>query len=71
MFPAVDVVRSGFEDWQAGDTSFDAVVSFAAFHWIDPDVRYSKAARLLKPNGVLAVFDWNDTLSDEADPFFS
>jgi SAM-dependent methyltransferase len=70
-FPNVDVVTSTFEDWRAaGGTGFDAVVSFAAFHWVDPATRYAKTARLLAPRGALAVFEWQDTLTDDGDPFF-
>jgi SAM-dependent methyltransferase len=69
-FPAVEVVTTSFEDWRPESTGFDAVVSFAAFHWLDPEVRFSKAASLLAEGGALAVFDWEDTLSDEGDDFF-
>jgi SAM-dependent methyltransferase len=70
-FPNVEVVTSTFEDWRpAGATGFDAVVSFAAFHWVDPATRYGTAARLLAPGGALAVFEWQDTLTDDGDPFF-
>ena len=44
-----------FEDLAAGDASFDLVISGCAFHWIDPDVRFAKSARLLRPGGWLAV----------------
>lgn len=68
-FPYVNVVTASFEEWEmASPERFDAVVSFAAFHWVDPQVRYVKAARLLKPGGKLAVFDWQD--SDCGDDFF-
>jgi hypothetical protein len=46
------------------------VTSFAALHWIDPEVRYSKPARLLRPGGAMAVFDWQDTLAEGGDRFF-
>jgi SAM-dependent methyltransferase len=70
-FPNVEVVTSTFEDWRpAGATGFDAVVSFAAFHWVDPATRYAKTAELLAPGGALAVFEWQDTLTDDGDPFF-
>ena len=70
-FPTAEVVRATFEDWEPAEAAdFDAVVSFTAFHWIDPDVRYAKAARLLKPGGALAVFETQDTLTDDGDPFF-
>lgn len=38
-----------FEDLAADDASFDLVISSAAFHWIDPEVAFSKSARLLRP----------------------
>lgn len=44
-----------FEDFDAPDASFGLIVSGAAFHWIDPEVRFRKAARLLRPGGWLAV----------------
>jgi SAM-dependent methyltransferase len=33
----------------------DAAFSATAFHWVDPDVGWSKIARLLRPDGVLAL----------------
>ncbi|MGH3126891.1 MAG: methyltransferase domain-containing protein [Gaiellaceae bacterium] len=36
--------------------AFDAVFSAAAFHWVDPDVGWSKAERVLRGRGVLALF---------------
>jgi ubiquinone/menaquinone biosynthesis C-methylase UbiE len=44
-----------FEDIGAGPGSFDLIISAAAFHWIDPEVRFRQAARLLRPGGWLAV----------------
>lgn len=52
---AVSFQVTSFEDFQAADASFDLVISSAAFHWIDPEVRYSKSARLLRPGGWLAL----------------
>lgn len=70
-FPTVEIVRGKFEEWEPPDAAaFDAVVSFAAFHWIDPEVRYAKAARLLKRDGALAIFDWQDAHEEGGDDFF-
>ena len=57
-----------FEDLRADDASFDLIISGAAFHWIDPEVRFSKSARLLRPGGWLALLG-NDDRYDE--PFGS
>ncbi|MEU9156747.1 class I SAM-dependent methyltransferase [Streptomyces sp. NPDC048417] len=54
-FPAVDVVTAGFERWELPPEPFDAVVCATAFHWIDPAVRVPRAARALRPGGLLAV----------------
>jgi ubiquinone/menaquinone biosynthesis C-methylase UbiE len=44
-----------FEDVDLAEDAFAAVFSATAFHWIDPAVGWSKAARLLRPGGVLAL----------------
>jgi ubiquinone/menaquinone biosynthesis C-methylase UbiE len=44
-----------FEDLDAAPGSFDLIVSATAFHWVDPEVRFRKAARLLRRGGWLAV----------------
>jgi SAM-dependent methyltransferase/GNAT superfamily N-acetyltransferase len=51
----VEVVTASFEDFEAPTSSFDLVVSATAFHWIDPDVSYAKAASLLGVGGRLAL----------------
>jgi 2-polyprenyl-3-methyl-5-hydroxy-6-metoxy-1,4-benzoquinol methylase len=48
---------TSFEDLAAADASFDLVISSAAFHWIDPEVAFSKSARLLRPDGREAGHD--------------
>jgi ubiquinone/menaquinone biosynthesis C-methylase UbiE len=54
---AVSLQVSSFEDFVAADASFDLIVSGTAFHWVDPDVRFRKPARLLRPGGWLALLD--------------
>jgi ubiquinone/menaquinone biosynthesis C-methylase UbiE len=44
-----------FEDVELPAAAFEAVFSATAFHWVDPDVSWAKAARLLRPGGVLAL----------------
>jgi ubiquinone/menaquinone biosynthesis C-methylase UbiE len=48
---------SSFEDFAAGDASFDLIVSGNAFHWVDPGIRFRKPARLLRPGGWLALLE--------------
>ena len=46
---------TSFEDLAAADSSFDLIISSAAFHRIDPEVAFGKSARLLRPGGWLAL----------------
>jgi SAM-dependent methyltransferase len=68
-YPAVDVVNERFETWEPTGV-FDGVVSFTAFHWIDPDVRYQKSADVLRERGALAVADSRHVLPDSRDRFW-
>jgi SAM-dependent methyltransferase len=52
----VDV--STFETWDPAARDFDAVVAAMAWHWVDPVAGAAKAAQVLRPGGLLAVF-WN------------
>lgn len=52
----VEVEISTFEAWDPAGRSFDAVVAGQAWHWVDPVAGAAKAARVLRPNGRIAVF---------------
>ena len=69
--PDAEIVVADFETWQPGDADFDAVVAFTAFHWIAPELRYAKPARLLRPGGALAVVAGPHVLPADGDPFFA
>lgn len=68
-FPNVEIVEAAFESWEPPGR-FDAVVSFTAFHWVDPDVRYEKSARVLRARGTLAIVDSRHVLPDPGDRFW-
>lgn len=70
-FPNVAIVNASFEAWDAGNARFDGVVVFKAFHWIDPDLRFTKSAQLLRDDGALAVVGSQFVLPDNADPFLA
>jgi SAM-dependent methyltransferase len=53
-----DAEVAKFEDWDAGGRMFDAVTAAQAWHWVDPVAGAAKAASVLRPGGLLAVF-WN------------
>ncbi|NUW46146.1 class I SAM-dependent methyltransferase [Nonomuraea rhodomycinica] len=52
----VEVEVATFEEWDAAGRTFDAVVAGQSWHWVDPVVGGAKAAQVLRPGGVLAVF---------------
>lgn len=49
-------VCSSFEDYESKNDFFDMIFSATAFHWIKPEIGYSKAYNLLKQNGTLAIW---------------
>ncbi|GAA3220265.1 class I SAM-dependent methyltransferase [Streptomyces thermocoprophilus] len=49
---------AAFEDWEPAGRSFDALIAAQAWHWVDPVAGAAKAAQVLRPGGLLALF-WN------------
>ena len=49
------MINADFETWQPERGGFDAVVAFSAFHWLAPDLRYTKTADLLREHGKLGL----------------
>jgi SAM-dependent methyltransferase len=54
----VTVETAAFESWDAGDRTFDLVMSGQAWHWVDPTAGPAKAAAVLREGGRFAAF-WN------------
>lgn len=54
-FPGARVEVAPFERWPLPRRSFDLVASFTAWHWLDPGVRFAKAAGALRDGGTLAI----------------
>ena len=54
-YPNVTIEIATFEGWPLQATAYDLVFSAQAFHWVDPDVGYAKAAQALKPGGQIAL----------------
>lgn len=70
-FPNVEVVHSAFEAWDPPpEQRFDLVFAATSWHWVDPDVRYRKAARLLAPGGCLAFWSATHVFPEGGDSFF-
>jgi len=71
-FPNVEVVNTAFESWTPPDAEPYALVYAAtAWPWIDPDVKYAKAASVLRPGGHLAIWGAIHGFPSAFDPFFT
>jgi SAM-dependent methyltransferase len=56
--PGTTVFIGGFEQWQPGSEPFGLVFSATAWHWVDPEIRWTKAVEVLRPGGAIALC-WN------------
>ena len=67
----VEVHVEPFETWESEPEAFDLVYAATAWHWLDPEIRYRKAHRLLRPGGHLAFWSALHAFPVGFDPFFS
>ncbi|MFA6525335.1 MAG: methyltransferase domain-containing protein [Patescibacteria group bacterium] len=58
-------IINSFEKAKLPSDNYDLIFSAQAFHWINPNLGFKKAHKLLKENGALAVF-WNLVNKDES-----
>lgn len=59
-----------FEAWQPAGRTFDAVIAAQSWHWTDPLAGAANAARVLRPDGCLAIFGHvYEPPADVAEPF--
>jgi SAM-dependent methyltransferase len=71
-FGRVTVVNADFEAWRPADgETFGLVFAATAWQWVDPAVRYRKAASLLRADGHLAFWDASHVRPEGGDPFFA
>ena len=71
QFPSVTVINHRFENWEPNGATFDLVFAANAWHWLDPRVRYAKAASVLRPDGVLAFMISRHAFPPDFDSFFA
>ncbi len=69
-FPRVTIVNARFEDWEPNHL-FDIVFAATSWHWLDPQIRYAKAAAALRPDGILAFTAGAHAFPPGFDSFFS
>lgn len=70
-YPRVTIVNANFETWaDPSARPFDMVFAATAWHWIDPKLRYQKAAQALRSRGTLAFTTGAHAFPPDVDPFF-
>jgi SAM-dependent methyltransferase len=69
-FPCVNVANIHFEDWEPMGATFDLALAANSWHWLDPRLRYQKAAAVVRPGGVLAFTIVGHGFPPGFDPFF-
>jgi SAM-dependent methyltransferase len=52
----IEVEVATLEAWDPAGRQFDAVIAGTAWHWVDPVAGAAKAARVLRPGGLIAPF---------------
>jgi len=58
LHPQITYSVSSAESAQFGDNSFDMIMVAQALHWFNLDRFHQEAQRVLKPNGILAIFGY-------------
>jgi SAM-dependent methyltransferase len=68
--PRASIETANFEEWEPRAAAFAAVVAFTAIHWIAPELRCAKPARLLRPGGALCIVATPHVLPPGGDRFW-
>jgi ubiquinone/menaquinone biosynthesis C-methylase UbiE len=69
-YPKVEILTGTFEDVELPIASFDLVYVATAFHWIKPEVKFTKPHTLLKNGGHLAVIHTHHIANETDGSFF-
>ncbi|HEY5240797.1 MAG TPA: class I SAM-dependent methyltransferase [Polyangiaceae bacterium] len=65
-YPSIRIEETDFECWPEEPGAFGLLFSAQAWHWVSPEVGYSKARSVLREGGALAVF-WNHPAWEECE----
>ncbi len=69
-FPEIVVEISSFEDWEPSGRDYELVMAATSWHWLDPETRYRKAWRVLRPDAHLAIWGASHVFPEDGDPIF-
>lgn len=70
IYPNAQVITGAFEDIDLPPRAYDLVYAATAFHWVKPEVRFTKPHQLLKPTGHLALINTHHVSDGNGDAFF-
>ena len=71
-WPHVEIVNASFDTWEPSQWErHDLVIAASCWHWMDPDAKYGRAARHLRPGGHLAFWSATHVIPVDGDPFFA
>ena len=59
-YPTVEIQNTTFEEWSLETDRFNAILAATSWHWMPPEIKYTKAKAALKANGSLILL-WNMT----------
>jgi len=69
--PRLVVINERFEDAPLPEGIADLVFAATSFHWVDPEARYEKVVKTLRPGGVLAIVHPHQIASDVDRGYFA
>ncbi len=69
-FKKVKILTGAFEEIELPSESFNLIYSATAFHWIKPELQFTKTHQLLKLDGCLAIIHTNHVSDKEGDAYF-
>lgn len=71
-FTDVEIVCASFDTWEPTVWgAYDVVLAASSWHWMDPETRYQRAARHLRPGGHLAFWSASHVIPVDGDRFFA
>lgn len=66
----VEIINGAFEEIELLPNNYDLVFAATAFHWIKPEVKYTKTHKILNSSGNLAIIETHNMSDSRDDSFF-
>jgi ubiquinone/menaquinone biosynthesis C-methylase UbiE len=70
-FSNVQIIKSSFEAVTLPAAHYEVIYSATAFHWVKDAYKFIKTARLLKPQGYLAIIHTEHVSDNAGDDFYA